>query len=146
VSLGLEALGAGCSFLAGHHLAGPLRGGLSVNHGLCVCPPTEDDEWHQLEQCHNLIVSGAQLKNKMEYSPQLAQVAARWIAEINGNVTTKGASFMQQYVLQNGLKKIRARGHKGAVKDDDQLHRRNCFTPLDVATLTLERSAKLLKQ
>jgi hypothetical protein len=91
-----------------------------------------------------LFVSGAELKNKMEYSPQLAQVAARWIT-INWKVTTTGANFAQQHVLQKGLKKFEEQGHNGAVKEADQLHRMNCFTLVGVATLTPEEKHKLLK-
>jgi hypothetical protein len=44
--------------------------------------------------------------------------------------------------LQKGLKKFGERGQQGAVKEADQLHRRKCFTPLDAATLTLEKKRK----
>jgi hypothetical protein len=95
--------------------------------------------------CHNLVVTGAELKHKMECSLRLAQAAARWIAEINAKATTQGASFVQQCVLQKGLKKFGERGHNGAVKEADQLHRRNCFAPVDVATLTPEEKHKAVE-
>jgi hypothetical protein len=99
-----------------------------------------------LELQHNLFVSGAQLANKLEYSPQMALVAARFIDEIKMKVNQQGASFAQQYVLQKGLKQFGERGNQGARKEADQLHRRNCFRPVDVASLTRKRSTKLLKR
>lgn len=101
-----------------------------------------DDEWHQLEQQHNLFVSGAQLANKMECGPQLALVAARFIDEIKAKVNQQGASFAQQYVLHKGLKRFEEKGNQGARKEADQLHRSNCVRPVDVASLTLEGKRK----
>jgi hypothetical protein len=60
------------------------------------------------------------------------------MSDINSQTTIKGASFAQQYVLQQGLKKIRKLGADTATKEMDQLHLRNCFTPADVAKMTPE--------
>ena len=76
------------------------------------------------------------MANRMEYSQEMALVAARFIDEIKVKVNQQGASFAQLYILQEGLKKFRQRGHEGARKEVDQLHRRNCFRPVHVASLT----------
>ena len=77
-----------------------------------------------------------------EYNPQLAMVIARCMADINGKVTAHGASYAQQYILQKGLKKFKERGSDAAIKELDQLHKRNCFTPVEIASLTKEERRK----
>ena len=65
------------------------------------------------------------------YEPQKAMVIARLIGDIQHKATIQGASFMQQYIFQRGRKKFGQRGDDAASKELDQLHRRNCFTPID---------------
>jgi hypothetical protein len=57
---------------------------------------------------------------------------ARFIQDITKNVNEHGASFMQQYILQKGLKVFGNKGHKASKKEIDQLHKRTCFAPLKV--------------
>ena len=54
----------------------------------------------------------------------------------------EGASFGQQYILQKVLKKFGDHGSKSAAKEIDQLHQRNCFTPIDVEELTPQEKHK----
>ena len=89
-----------------------------------------------MEQCHNLVANNPKSNKCESYSPQLAMVYARIIANINARVTAEGASFGQQYMLQKGLKKWSTRGANAATKEVDQLHQRNCFSPIDVSKLT----------
>jgi hypothetical protein len=60
-------------------------------------------------------------------------VIARVMSNINSKTTVQGASFAQQYIVQRGLKKFGQRGATAATKEMDQLHQRNCFTPIDVS-------------
>jgi hypothetical protein len=102
-----------------------------------------EDEWHKLEQCHNLL---AQVHPNpgwdRSYTPEKAMVIARVMSDINSKTTIEGASFAQQYIVQRGLKKFGQRGADAATKEMDQLHRRNCFSPIDVASLTTEERRK----
>jgi hypothetical protein len=77
-----------------------------------------------------------------EYNPQLAMVIARCIADINTKATAQGESFGQQYILQKGLKKFKKSGEDAAAKELDQLHKRNCFSPINVSELSAEDKRK----
>jgi hypothetical protein len=98
----------------------------------------QDDEWHKHEQCHNLVAEvHPNPQQDRCYTPQKAMVIARVIvSNINSKATINGASCAQQYIVQRGLKKFGQRGADAATKEMDQLHGRNCFTPIDVATLS----------
>jgi hypothetical protein len=65
--------------------------------------------------------------------------------DINSQTTIKGATFAQQYMVQRGLKKFGQKGADAATKEMDQLHRRNCFTPIDVASMTQEERRKTVE-
>ena len=69
----------------------------------------------------------------MEYEPDMAQVIAQLMTEINMRASAEGASFAQQYLLQKGLKKFGEKGMAASRKELDQLHNRNCFGPLNVS-------------
>ena len=103
----------------------------------------EGDKWQKLEQCHNLV---AQVHPNPEmdrtYTPETAKMFARIMTDINSQATIQGAAFAQQYSVQRGLKKFGQRGAEAATKEMDQLHRRNCFTPIDVATMTVDERQK----
>jgi hypothetical protein len=64
------------------------------------------------------------------------------ITNINSKATAKGASFAQQYLLQHGTKKFGDKGAQAATKELDQLHQRNCFTPIDVSKMTPSEKKK----
>ena len=63
---------------------------------------------------------------------------------INNRVTTRGASFVQQFLLHKGLKVFGEHGHEAATKEMDQLHRRNCFTPISVKDMTSTERRKAM--
>ena len=44
--------------------------------------------------------------------------------------------------VQKGIKKFGAAGSEAAIKELDQLHKCNCFTPVDVATMTTAEKSK----
>jgi Reverse transcriptase (RNA-dependent DNA polymerase) len=56
------------------------------------------------------------------------------MTEMHGTVQEQ-VSFAQQYVLQKGLTKFGQRGSEAVKKELEQLHRRNCFMPMDVSEL-----------
>jgi hypothetical protein len=53
--------------------------------------------------------------------------------------------FSQQYILQKGLKKFGQRGKQAASDEMDQLHKRNCFNPVDVSTMTTSEKQKAME-
>ena len=69
-------------------------------------------------------------------------VIASCIANIKRKVTAQGASYIRQYMLQKGLKKFKQHGSDAAIKELDQLHKQNCFTPAGIASLTKEERQK----
>ena len=106
----------------------------------------DDDDYHKLEMCHNLVAQESRNTDQdVEYNPQLAMVIARVMCDINAKTTAQGASFAQQYIFQKGLKKFGQRGKAAAGKELDQLHRRTCFTPIDISTLTPEEKRKAME-
>ena len=87
------------------------------------------------------ILSDETTRDK-KYNPDVAPVIARIMTDIHERTTAHGASFVQQYMVQKGIKKFGEAGVKAAIKELDQLHRRNCFTPVDVATMTTVKKTK----
>lgn len=97
-----------------------------------------DKEWHRLEQCHNLI---AEVHPNPDQDRK-AMFIARGMSDINSKVTIQGASFAQSYIIQLGLKKFGQCRADAASKEINQLHQRNYFTPIDVASMTPEEQCK----
>jgi len=60
--------------------------------------------------------------------------------DITEHVTTRhvqqGQQFLTTYSLNKGIKKFGERGRQSALSEMKQLHDRDCFTPIDVTTLT----------
>jgi hypothetical protein len=59
--------------------------------------------------------------------------------------SAEGVSFAQQYLLKKGLQKFGESGYKAANKEVDQLHKRNCFSPMDLSTLTPGEKRKAME-
>ena len=99
-------------------------------------------EW--LEHCHNLHASDDQADEieTEEYTPENARVIAHCMIQIMQGCMTRGWSFAQQYIFQRGLKIFKERGEAAAVKEIEQLVKRNCFTPISVKSLTKKERAK----
>jgi hypothetical protein len=102
------------------------------------------NQMEDLEQCHNLISESEKTKT-IEYTEKMAIVATTVITEIQTKVNEQGASFAQQYILQKGLQKFGEQGAQAASKELDQLHKRNCFTPVDVSKLTATEKKKAME-
>ena len=56
-----------------------------------------------------------------------------------------GASYLQQYILQKGLKVFQEAGEEAATKEMDQLHKRNCFTPVSIKEMTDQEKKKAME-
>ena len=67
------------------------------------------------------------------------------ICEIVEKTRKHGASFAQQYVLHKGLKKFGNKGTKAISEEMNQLHQRNCFTPILVTSLTKDEKRKAME-
>jgi hypothetical protein len=65
--------------------------------------------------------------------------------DINEGAINHGANFAQNYILQKGMKKFGDASSAATSKELDQLHSRNCFSPRDVSTLTVEEKKKALE-
>ena len=99
----------------------------------------------EIEYCHNLIAQVHPIPNvDVEYKNAHAMLIARCMDDINNRVTTRGASFAQQFLLHKGLKVFGEHGHEAATKEMDQLHRRNCFTPISVKDMTSTERRKAM--
>ena len=99
----------------------------------------------EIKYCHNLIAQVHPNPNEdVEYKNTHAMLIARCMDDINNRVTTRGASFVHQFLLHKGLKVFREHGHEAATKEMDQLHRRNCFTPISVKDMTSTERRKAM--
>jgi len=74
-----------------------------------------------------------------------ALYTAKVIMEIHNGVSEHGASFSQNCMYQKGIKKFGKKGRKAAGKELDQLHQRNCYTPIDINDLTPEEKAQAIE-
>jgi hypothetical protein len=88
-----------------------------------------------LEHCHNIMVDDDQSET-IEYTRDIAGVAARYMHFQNERAMSQGTSLTQQYIVQKGLKKFGDKGKEATLKELEQLHDRECFTPIDVNELT----------
>ncbi|MGC9293621.1 MAG: hypothetical protein ACP5EP_13150, partial [Acidobacteriaceae bacterium] len=84
-------------------------------------------------------------ENVEEYNQQYAMLIAKCMAEINAKATMYGSCYGQQFILQKGLKKFKKAGEDAAGKELEQLHKRNCFTPMDVTKLSPEEKRKTME-
>ena len=83
--------------------------------------------------------------NTLTYDDGTSILIACLINEINRKAIKKCASFAQQLFLDKGLKKFGGRGHEAVHKELDQLHKRNCFTPREVSTLSNSEKSKAMR-
>ena len=102
----------------------------------------ENQEW--LEHCHNLHTSvESEEPETVEYgSGDTASLIAHAMIQIFQKGSTEGYNFAQQFMFKRGLKIFKERGEAAAIKEIDQLVRRNCFTPISVKSLTAKERAK----
>jgi hypothetical protein len=97
----------------------------------------------KLEQSHILTVDESMEEEAyIEYDRDIAMIAAQTMIKINQMTMDQGANFAQQYIVQRGLKKFGDKGKQAASKEMDQLHKRNCFTPMDIFKLSAPEKKK----
>jgi hypothetical protein len=90
-----------------------------------------DELMEQLEIHHNLF-NQTILDSKKEvfYDEETAAIACEIMCEFYMRAYAEGVSFAQQYLLKKGLQKFGENGYNAANKEVDQLHKRNCFSPM----------------
>ena len=101
---------------------------------------------HELEDKHNLKREGIKPNGRdIEYEPQMAALIARLIVDINTRATVDELTFAQQFILQKGLREFGEEGYQAALKEIAQLHKRMCFTPIAVQSMTDEERRKAVE-
>ena len=108
-----------------------------------------DRNWKDLELSHHMFDENDMNVINQEYSSdEEAMMAAKFMVELHENVQREGKPsfleicFGQQYVLPQGIKKFGPDAIKAAERELDQLHKQNCFTPVDKDSMTVEESDK----
>ena len=94
----------------------------------------------RLEQQHNMTPVGEY--ESIEYTEEDSRVVASLMHDIYSGVSRRGLQFSQQLMFHRGRKRFGKRADDAATKELDQLHRRNCFTPIDPANLTPEEKKR----
>ena len=74
---------------------------------------SSDAEWTRLVHQHNFSQTDSPPEGQLDYELEKAFLVARIMVDINLKTTSQGASFVQQYILQKGLKKFGDEGRKG---------------------------------
>jgi hypothetical protein len=95
-----------------------------------------------IEMCHHMKEAPGE---ETLYDAHTAGVIAGVMNHINTKATAMGASYAQQYVFQKGMKIFKERGSKAAQKELDQLHQRNCFTPVDYNLMSKQEKEKTVE-
>jgi hypothetical protein len=106
-------------------------------------PSTGTLQIEDLQVCHNIItLDNADGSGVVGYDDIIAGVAARFIHFQNEKAMKHGASLGQQYIVNKGLKLFGDRGKQAASKELQQLHDRECFSPILVSELTPSEKKK----
>ena len=96
--------------------------------------------------CHNLTTQvSPNPEQDVEHSCNFAMLTARTMDKFNQRTTMHGASFAQQCVLKKGLQKFGKKGTTASVKEINQLHHRNCFTPVGINEMTQQERKKAME-
>jgi hypothetical protein len=99
----------------------------------------------QVEVCHNIICPKPKEPDRsLEYNEEEAAVIAMFMTELHQKIEVGGVSFVQQYLLHEGLKRFGKKGHEAALKEMDQLDKRSVFTPISIKDMTPEEKAKAM--
>jgi len=101
--------------------------------------------WDELEQCHNMFKAPLSATVDQEHNLMQAPHIAKVIMEMSNGASEHGATFSQNCTHQRGIKMFGEKGRKAAGKELDQLHQRNCCTPIDANDLTPEEKAQAMK-
>ena len=99
-----------------------------------------------VESKHNLYTQSSPNPHAdVEYARDCALLIAKAMVDFYHKGTTNTWSFGQQHILQKGLKMLKEKGHAAAMKELDQLHKRMCFTPVDINDLTTSEKKKAME-
>ena len=99
-----------------------------------------------VESKHNLYTQSSPNPHAdVEYARDRALLIAKAIVDFYHKGTTNTWSFGQQQILQKGLEMFKEKGHAAAMKEFDRLHKRMCFTPLDINDLTTSEKKKAME-
>ena len=99
-----------------------------------------------VESKHNLYTQSSPIPHAdVEYARDCALLIAKAMVDFYHKGTTNTWSFGQQHKLQKGLKMFKEKGHAAAMKELDQLHKRMCFTPVDINDLTASEKKKAME-
>jgi len=101
--------------------------------------------WDELEQYHNMFKPPLSATVDQEHNLMQALYIAKVIMETRNGASEHGVSLSQNYMCQKGIKKFDEKGRKAAGKELDQLHQRNCYTPIDTNNLTPEEKAQAME-
>ena len=80
-----------------------------------------------------------------EYDVYIMPVIGYIIHDIQTRASAEEVSFAQQHLLHQGLKKFGKKGREASLKEVDQLHKRNCFTPIFIDELTPQERKKAVQ-
>jgi hypothetical protein len=96
-----------------------------------------DKERIQLECCHNLIAQTQPDPSQSKpYNASDAMLMARLVDVLNNMITIEGASSAQHYLLNKGIKVFGQKALDTSMKEMNQLHHRNSFTPISVTGMS----------
>ena len=99
-----------------------------------------------VESKHNLYTESSPNPHAdVEYARDHALLIAKAMVDFYHKGTTNTWSFGQQHIIQKGLKMFKEKGHAAAMKELDQLHKRMCFTPVDINDLTTSEKKKAVE-
>jgi hypothetical protein len=93
----------------------------------------EEQEILEHERKHNLFSRQSSDKD-FEYDEYEATTIGLMMEDINNKYPTE-SSFIQQYMLEKGIKKFGEEGKKAAIKEMEQIHNRKCFEPINIEEL-----------
>ena len=103
---------------------------------------TNEQKLARIEVSHNLVTQAIEESRVNEYTEKTVKMIARSMDAIRHSVMKDGVSFAQQYFLKKGLDKFGKKGREAAIKELDQLYRRNCFEPVLVKELSSRERMK----
>ena len=85
-----------------------------------------------------------------EYDEDIAKYAAMLLQHLNEREISReerqeGYNLLVTYSLQKGIKKFGDKGYESAKSEMKQLHDRNCWTPIQISTMTPQEKKKALE-
>ena len=94
-------------------------------------------------QCQHNIPTQTRIEEKvLEYGTIEGLELAQTMAYLNSQITERGLSFGQQFMLQKGLKVFKEKGYEASLEEIKQQHDRGCFTLVLVKFLSSSERRK----